>query len=615
MATTFEGYQPLASFRKQIRVMIIHPYQVLETEIVACTLEKTDLVDANPFHALSYVWGPETLVSPLLVNGRTVLIRRSLWLFLHTLRARFCSRSSGGPLTTIRVWADYICVNQSDDQERNHQVSMMGEIYEAADSVYSWLGESAEALDDGMQCIAEAVAMRANNLPWYMLCRDLGRIDVRLYSIATSQYWNRMWIKQEAMLAKDLWLFYGSSVAHWKDTLFVAKMLRQTDSQGRTSGQLPAWTKAMLTTLQPRETQRFDEQLSELVVRYADAKCQDARDRIYALLSLIDRSTKEQIVVDYKKSVLQVLLENYSHWTKDTTRSARASRSSGRPDDCVFQHGQFCTNMKKMLSDSEIENLCLSEDDSRPVEASGLFWAGSVSSITRMQVIAYVSDEDVFPREGSLKSVNQDHTFVLRLEVRTRGSKHSMRPRSCFVYSYHIPEVDHLVAWIGHRVLFLVQETSTLSDHGRLRPAVSIIGTGTEMVDTTNSRSNHLLRTLRLAHPGTWKRQQLAGAQFISLPDHERRLSADIKVLCNAAAIVTLLRESRRSRITTELERPPVDTLQSSLWAPYVFGIQHKVLNPCSICRTNRMSPLVAREPAQDRCFELEECTCRWGMW
>jgi hypothetical protein len=37
-------------------------------------------------------------------------------------------------------WYDALCINQNDEQERGHQVEMMGEIYKMAYWVLAWLG-------------------------------------------------------------------------------------------------------------------------------------------------------------------------------------------------------------------------------------------------------------------------------------------------------------------------------------------------------------------------------------------------------------------------------------------------------------------------------------------
>lgn len=42
------------------------------------------------------------------------------------------------------LWADAICINQDDVQEKGHQVNMMGKIYTKAIGVIVWLGQDYE---------------------------------------------------------------------------------------------------------------------------------------------------------------------------------------------------------------------------------------------------------------------------------------------------------------------------------------------------------------------------------------------------------------------------------------------------------------------------------------
>ena len=56
-----------------------------------------------------------------------------------------CFQSSGNSRI---LWIDSICINQSDIQEKNQQVRLMGEIYKKARRVLIWLGEKDHAGED-----------------------------------------------------------------------------------------------------------------------------------------------------------------------------------------------------------------------------------------------------------------------------------------------------------------------------------------------------------------------------------------------------------------------------------------------------------------------------------
>lgn len=39
------------------------------------------------------------------------------------------------------IWIDQICINQSDVEEKSHQVALMSHIYKYCKEVFLWLGE------------------------------------------------------------------------------------------------------------------------------------------------------------------------------------------------------------------------------------------------------------------------------------------------------------------------------------------------------------------------------------------------------------------------------------------------------------------------------------------
>jgi hypothetical protein len=65
------------------------------------------------------------------INNTTVVIGHNLALALRYLRS---------PTYSLRLWVDFICINQADIDERNAQVSIMSWIYSRATAVVTWLG-------------------------------------------------------------------------------------------------------------------------------------------------------------------------------------------------------------------------------------------------------------------------------------------------------------------------------------------------------------------------------------------------------------------------------------------------------------------------------------------
>lgn len=122
----YHGYAALNIAKSEIRLLEIGPGLV-------CTLRHVSLCDTPPYHALSYYWGAPGEELPVRVNGEQVWLRKTLHRFFEVLQRRFLR---------LTIWVDVICINQRDRVEQSHQVSIMGDIYQQAASVYAWLGES-----------------------------------------------------------------------------------------------------------------------------------------------------------------------------------------------------------------------------------------------------------------------------------------------------------------------------------------------------------------------------------------------------------------------------------------------------------------------------------------
>ena len=74
------------------------------------------------------------------LNGMPIPVGHSLWTFLDEMRSQGRFRT---------YWIDAICIDQSNVQERNHQVQLMKVIYSQAESVSIWLGP----VEEGSLCI------------------------------------------------------------------------------------------------------------------------------------------------------------------------------------------------------------------------------------------------------------------------------------------------------------------------------------------------------------------------------------------------------------------------------------------------------------------------------
>jgi hypothetical protein len=108
----------------------------LQVQLITTTLHEYDNSILDHYTALSYVWGDASHKSTAFIDGQKLEITASLDSALRHIR------DLKGEL---KIWADGICINQTDFEERNIQVQQMGLIYQLARHMIIFLGESTPA--------------------------------------------------------------------------------------------------------------------------------------------------------------------------------------------------------------------------------------------------------------------------------------------------------------------------------------------------------------------------------------------------------------------------------------------------------------------------------------
>ena len=130
------SYNKLDPHRREIRLCTLHP-DSLDDPLV-CTLSAISLDDKPEYETLSYVWGDPTFNKEISENGDVLYVTTSLHTALRYLRLTEAPQI---------IWADGICINQGDLDERSSQVGIMGDIYRTGKELQIWLGEAEEVAD------------------------------------------------------------------------------------------------------------------------------------------------------------------------------------------------------------------------------------------------------------------------------------------------------------------------------------------------------------------------------------------------------------------------------------------------------------------------------------
>ncbi|PKS05013.1 hypothetical protein jhhlp_008379 [Lomentospora prolificans] len=190
---------------RQIRLVRILPERM---SALRCELVQASIDNAPRYVAISYAWGDSGDTQNILVDGVSKPITTSLYGALKALRRR------NGVVT---VWADALCIDQSNSEERTLQVQLMKDIYSKAQSVSVWLGPEAEESGLAMRLLSH-LAHRGDS-PAYI--KELINSKARrrefdaVVRVFEREYWRRLWIVQEIFNATNVDVYCGPTRLPW----------------------------------------------------------------------------------------------------------------------------------------------------------------------------------------------------------------------------------------------------------------------------------------------------------------------------------------------------------------------------------------------------------------
>jgi Heterokaryon incompatibility protein (HET) len=96
------------------------------------------------------------------VDGCRWSVRQNLWKYLDMARQT-------PELHTTALWVDAICINQDNIQERNEQVSSIGEICAGAERAVVWLGSGNATLEKTIEFLDRCYTSSPDqNLTWVL---------------------------------------------------------------------------------------------------------------------------------------------------------------------------------------------------------------------------------------------------------------------------------------------------------------------------------------------------------------------------------------------------------------------------------------------------------------
>lgn len=318
MESLLPTYTSLSREGKQIRLLRLPQRrqqcedQTIEQEIL-CAFSVVSLDDAPVYEALSYVWGEPAKAKTIFIDNEPVAVTRNLHDALSQLQS---------PDEERILWVDAVCINQNDNLERTHQVSIMRHIYEHAFRVLVYLGPAWTGCEEAFEFF-EASASDLNMhyddeiLPHIVVKGKTidGSSELRghLDAFFNAPWWERIWTIQEFVLAKTVVFHCGpytlpektllqSNVHithHWFTCCNYSLMLPRKFPSSECA--IPE----LFSRLAYLDFQRaFRSKLSfvYIISSFRTRHSYDSRDKVFGLLGLASGPWEGAIMPDYSRS-------------------------------------------------------------------------------------------------------------------------------------------------------------------------------------------------------------------------------------------------------------------------------------------------------------------------
>lgn len=286
------------------------------SEPVQCTINNRALDDGTPYEALSYVWGKETDRTNIVCDGKELKVPQNLSDFLFQLRS---------PTEARILWADSICINQNDENEKGSQIRLMRSIFQEATKVLVWIGTD-----------SSGVAKLAFDFAYEMFHterpEDLEQTPESWKAISTlfqQDWFRRKWCFQEIVLAKEAEFRWGEAIISWEHLGCAASRIQDKGYEELSELPSPGVHHACLAySLGKFGTVKKDPDSPEnnvtfplLMMLTRDLEASKAYDRIFALLGIptvdVDRDngalfmdpnyeiSKEDLYLDFAKTSIE----------------------------------------------------------------------------------------------------------------------------------------------------------------------------------------------------------------------------------------------------------------------------------------------------------------------
>ena len=454
-------HAPISS--DQIRLLYLKPGS--ENEVLEVAFRAINADDEILYEAISYCWGDPVFNNYIICKDpgawspRILAVTRNLYDALTAFRL---------PDRERVLWADAICINQSDAQEKEQQVHRMHVIYNKASKVLAWTGNGILDLDlafkavntfidDYELCIGELASLGLWRLATVVVQQIAEGEDVSSVQALTEDFakqanvlipclelfarpwFSRAWVVQEAAVCDSVELHCGAESIDFDKLVLMSVLLAHFSE----SANWFAPSSAAIRRLSLPRTYYLlgSENCNDLfhqLFRTLDKKATVTIDKVFSLRGMASDEIKSCIPVDYDLSaedvMLKVLHAHLEFGPRDINQEGLVSALSWLDSSVISTDGILPSWVPNLVSGFALGDLL----SWNRLFRGGLYNAGLTSaypvfhpvienerilitkgvSVTQISELAEIDLPEMHPSIGSIPSMKDvvwsDNMFVSR---------------------------------------------------------------------------------------------------------------------------------------------------------------------------------------------------------
>ena len=319
---------PFSPSMREIRLVTIESGNF--TDEIRCSLKVVPLDAAGDYETLSYTWGDPTVTERIRLGGSAFNVTSNLADALRHLRNKEDPRI---------IWIDAICINQADIAERNTQVQMMRSIYSNTSVMNAWLGREDSESELAMAFLESfRDVMNQDKRVGSVILENQGNLNETVWTdtaigkfildssapsspnrrgweafvhLLDRPYFRRCWVLQEICVSKHIDFWCGNFYFGGLNLRVLVELMIKVAMHPQEKPHPPAIGQGAKDMFMLRGSWEANGHLNLHIILDASTHLEatDRRDRIFAMLGLVNCPPGDQIQPDYNKPAQDVFKE------------------------------------------------------------------------------------------------------------------------------------------------------------------------------------------------------------------------------------------------------------------------------------------------------------------